>query len=174
MLCNEVVAVVISHAWPWRTESFLVEKLRKKVDEKVGNVDEPSEFEVVATGDAGTAREPAQPTTAAIPPNTAPGQKTTAPTSTSAGTAHASIFNARPSAPSPFFSPSVAARSPPAAPPARSKDELQAQLTLLRARQQSLRESAGTVTQRQREEVEHEVRMIDVQKAELKHALKRL
>jgi len=155
-----------------RTESFLVEKLRKKVDEKV--VDEPSEFEVVATGGADTAREPAQATTAAIPPSTASGQKTTAPTPTTAGTAPASIFNARPSAPSPFFSPSVAARSPPAAPRTRSKEELQAQLKLLRARQQSLREEVGTATQRQREEVEHEIRMIDVQKAELKQTLKRL
>lgn len=163
------------------TESFLVEKLRKKVDEKVGNVEEPSEFEVVASEDASSADEPVQPTveSTATKASASSAKKTaSAPTSATASTVATppvSIFNARPSAsPSPFFSPAVAARSAPAAPRAQSKGELQAQLNHFRARQQSLREAATTAAQRQRDEMEHEIRMIDVQKAELKQALKRL
>lgn len=153
-----------------------MEKLRKKVDDKVGKP-EASEFEVVATGvgsaSSGDTSEAVAVDSPSTPQSAAPAKRDT-PQAPAVGQP-ASIFHSQAATtPSPFFSPGVAARRPPAPRP-QSKAELEAQLVQLRQKQQSLKASLATATAGvARDNIEFEVRMIDEKKEQLKRTLKQL
>ncbi|GMF40878.1 unnamed protein product [Phytophthora fragariaefolia] len=133
-----------------KDESFLVEKLKKKADEKLGVEEEENEFEEMAQGH-GEKVQPLEEKQAAAP---------AAPAS----------MPSSPAAVLPFAAPGIA--SPPGARRPRSKEELQQQLAQLRLQQTRLQKQISSGEGVMKEELEHQVRMIDVQKDEVKRLIK--
>lgn len=155
----------------------MVEKLQKKVDEKLGVV-ETNEFVVMADQQKpkrAPAKEPAS-------ANEVNGEFVVPPTSTNAVAADAparaapaSVFSSS-AAPTtmPFFSPSSAAAAASSSRP-KSKADLQAQLQQLRGKQLALKQElqAGE-SFRAVDDIEFDIRLIDQQKAQVKRMIKRL
>lgn len=150
--------------------------LKKKADEKLGVVEEVSEFETVASDKSSGPASSSAGAAAAAASTATNASSTQQPTSAGdVATPPVSIFNTpRNATPAPFFSPAVGARPAPGLPRGLSKNELQAKLNHLRARQTTLRESASSLVGARREEIEHQIRLIDEQKAQLKKAIKQV
>ncbi|KAG7399766.1 hypothetical protein PHYBOEH_007929 [Phytophthora boehmeriae] len=150
-----------------KDESFLVDKLRKKADEKLGVVEEENEFEEMADGNDAAIREQAA-AGVLVPASEAVAEKNSA-TNTPASMLNTSAARSG----MPFFSPAVTSASN--ARRVKTKPELERQLAELRLQQKRIKQdfrksSNGT----EREELEHQVRMIDIQKDQLKRMIKRL
>ncbi|KAF4317737.1 hypothetical protein BBO99_00007809 [Phytophthora kernoviae] len=153
-----------------KDESFLVEKLRKKADEKLGVVEEENEFEEMADGNTeGSSAIRQQAVEEEVAPALEPAVEKTLVV-----TAPTSMLNASAATPGmPFFSPAVTSAAN--ARRVKTKPEVEQQLAQLRLQQvrvqQDLRKSSNAA---EREELEHQVRMIDIQKDQVKRMLKRL
>lgn len=134
----------------------MVEKVQKKVDEKLGVV-ETNEFVVMA--DEGASKTPK------AKPAPAPERPTTA-------TAPVSVLSSSSAATMPFFHPSTQQQQ--TARP-KSKAELEAQLQQLRMTQKQLQqELASGTSPRDLDDLAVEIRMLDQQKAQLKRMIKRV
>ncbi|KAL3668833.1 hypothetical protein V7S43_006125 [Phytophthora oleae] len=129
-----------------KDESFLVEKLKKKADEKLGVEEEENEFEEMAA----------------------------APESSSSTVAKAEDVEKQQVATPrmPFLasemSPQANARRP------KSKAELEQQLAQLESQQERLQKQIQSGKGTAKEDLDHQVRMIDVQKDQIKRMLKSL
>ncbi|TYZ57813.1 hypothetical protein PybrP1_005533 [[Pythium] brassicae (nom. inval.)] len=150
-----------------KDEMYLVDKVQKKVDEKLGVV-ETNEFVVMADEQQPAAK-------------TGPSAEKSAPAATTIAEPESAVAAAAPRAlvfastagasATPFFHPSAPA---PAARP-KSKADLQTQLLQLRVKQQQLqRELESGASFRDVDDVEVEIRLVDQQKAQLKRMIKRL
>lgn len=137
-----------------KDESFLVEKLKKKADEKMGVEEQQNEFEQMASDEV---------------TNEVKEVEVKVKEEAVAKTAPASMLGSGAAAGVPFFSPVVTSN----ARRAKTKPELQQQLAQLRLQQERLRkQTSGLSDGPQKEELEHQMRMIDVQKAQLKTTIK--
>jgi len=144
-----------------KDESFLVEKLKKKADEKLGVEEEENEFEEMA----GNNQEQKSSTVAVKPVAKEQVASVAAPPT--------SMLNASAAAPGmPFISPGALSAAGSAHRP-KSKAELEQQLAQLRVQQQKLQKQISG-SDGAKEELEHQVRMIDIQKDQLKRMIKRL
>lgn len=147
-------------------ETYLVEKIQKKVDEKLGVV-ETNEFVVMA--DQQKPVKPAR-TASKDDDNSKPAVFSTETRSappTSMFSSSAAMTT------TPFFHPSTTASATAQRP--KSKSELQTQLQQLRVKQQQLREELQSdVSFRDVDDAEVEIRLLDQQKAQLKRMIKRL
>lgn len=149
---------------------YLVDKVQKKVDEKLGVV-ETNEFVVMAAD-----TQPPKATTSgpsvekpASPANTSAAQPSIAPTTAPRPSVFASTVTA---SATPFLHPS-ATPAPVARP--TSKADLETQLAQLRVKQQQLQQELQSGTSfRDVDDVEVEIRLLDQQKAQLKRTMKRL
>ncbi|ETI45357.1 hypothetical protein F443_10083 [Phytophthora nicotianae P1569] len=142
-----------------KDESYLVEKLKKKADEKLGVEEEENEFEQMAEGQQTSSIEVEKAELKQVATTTAPA---TSMLNTGIMSSPGMPFIA------PGMSPQASARRP------KSKTELEQQLTQLREQQKRLEKqirSGGGVA---KEELEHQVRMIDIQKEQIKRMIKRL
>ncbi|KUF67216.1 hypothetical protein AM587_10014818 [Phytophthora nicotianae] len=142
-----------------KDESYLVEKLKKKADEKLGVEEEENEFEQMAEGQQTSSIEVEKAELKQVATTTAPA---TSMLNTGIMSSPGMPFIA------PGMSPQASARRP------KSKTELEQQLTQLREQQKRLEKqirSGGGVA---KEELEHQVSMIDIQKEQIKRMIKRL
>ncbi|KAF1776613.1 hypothetical protein JG687_00000662 [Phytophthora cactorum] len=144
-----------------KDESFLVEKLKKKADEKLGVEEEENEFEQMAEG------QQERSTTTTMEKVE---QKQVVTTTAPATTVLNSGVVSSPGMPftAPGMSPQANARRP------KSKAELEQQLAQLREQQKRLEKQIRSGEGVAKEELEHQVRMIDIQKEQVKRMIKRL
>ncbi|KAG6594260.1 serine protease family S09X [Phytophthora cinnamomi] len=142
-----------------KDESFLVEKLRKKADEKLGVEEEENEFEEMAAKTVQAAEEKQAP---AVP----------AAASTAAAPATSMLSSGGMAPGMPFMSPGIVSQS--GGRHSKTKAELDQQLAQLRLQQERLHKQIRSGEGVMKEELEHQVRMIDVQKDQVKRAIKSL
>ncbi|KAF4042695.1 hypothetical protein GN244_ATG05001 [Phytophthora infestans] len=158
-----VFAVVLGNGlytyFAGKDESYLVEKLKKKADEKLGVEEEENEFEQMAERQEITpiAVEKAE-------------QKQTVTTAAAATSTLGSGVVSSPGLPfiAPGMSPQAKARRP------KSKTELEHQLAQLREKQKRLEDQIRRGEGVAKDELEHQVRMIDIQKEQVKRMIKHL
>lgn len=154
-----------------KDEMYLVDKVQKKVDEKLGVV-ETNEFVVMADARPTASGVATSEKSSATPASKAVGEQKTSSAATPATAPRASVLSSSSAPPAPFFRPSAAPA--PAARP-QSKADLQTQLQQVRAKQQQLRQDLQSgASFRDVEDVEVEIRLLDQQKAQLKRMIKRL
>lgn len=147
------------------TEAYLVEKIQKKVDEKLGVV-ETNEFVVMADQ-----QKPAKPAKSAAKDDNSSDSKPTSTTETRSAPPASMFSSSAAVTTTPFFHQSTA----PASQRLKSKSELQTQLQQLRVKQQQLQHELESGTSfRDVDDVEVEIRLLDQQKAQLKRMIKRL
>ncbi|KAG7390993.1 hypothetical protein PHYPSEUDO_006128 [Phytophthora pseudosyringae] len=149
--------------WAGKDESFLVEKLKRKADEKLGVEEEENEFEEMAEGQPESsfaALEKAEPVEQKQKQVAA-----AAPTSMLSSGAVASPGL-------PFIAPGRTPQASAGLP--KSKAELQQQLAQLRRQQKRLQKQIHGGEGVAKEELEHQVRMIDIQKEQVKRMITRL
>ncbi|KAL4158011.1 hypothetical protein PRNP1_003791 [Phytophthora ramorum] len=149
-----------------KDESFLVEKLKKKADEKLGIEEEENEFEEMVEGSNVTA-DAAQEVVGTQQFIVEQETVTTPPTS---------MLNSR-VAPSPSGIPFIApgmASSTITSRHVKSKTQLEQQLATLRVLQARLQRQIRSSDGVEKEELEHQVRMIDIQKEQLKGTIKHM
>uniref|UniRef100_K3X8Y7 Uncharacterized protein n=1 Tax=Globisporangium ultimum (strain ATCC 200006 / CBS 805.95 / DAOM BR144) TaxID=431595 RepID=K3X8Y7_GLOUD len=157
-----------------KDESYLVEKLQEKVDEKLGVV-ETNEFVVMADPQQEQQQKP-QPTAPEVKPAPVASSSNDAEFVPSA-TRSVSVFGvgAAPTT-TPFFgAPPAAATAVNSSPRPRSKVDLQDQLQQLRTKQNVLQQElqAGKSI-RAVDDIEFEIRLLDQQKEQVKRMIKRL
>ncbi|GMF22699.1 unnamed protein product [Phytophthora lilii] len=138
-----------------KDESFLVEKLKKKADEKLGVEEEESEFEAMQQTEEKTAKvQPAE-------------QKQVVPAALPTSMLSSGVVSPG----MPFIAPGVTS---PASRRPKSKAELQQQLAQLRVQQEQLQKRVQSSDGVAKEELDHQVRMIDIQKDQLKRMIKNM
>ncbi|KAE9022106.1 hypothetical protein PR003_g11244 [Phytophthora rubi] len=141
-----------------KDESFLVEKLKKKADEKLGVEEEENEFEEMA----GEQQQETVKTVQAVELKQTPTASASATSMLSSGVTPGM----------PFMTPGIALKAGASRP--KSKAELEQQLSQLRLQQGRLQKQIRSGEGVMKEELEHQVRMIDVQKDQVKRMIKSL
>ncbi|CAH0482652.1 unnamed protein product [Peronospora belbahrii] len=147
-----------------KDESFLVEKLKKKVDEKLGVQEETNEL--VAMNDV---RQ--KDSSAAFQTMPAPSSEETMAVMAPPTMLNSSVGS---SCWMPFLVPGMSMQMKTNARHSMSKEELEQQLTQLRMNQKRLQKQICSVVGAAKDELEHQVRMIDIQKEQVKLQIKRL
>ncbi|RLN86908.1 hypothetical protein BBJ28_00007383 [Nothophytophthora sp. Chile5] len=154
-------------------ESFVVEKLRKKADEKLGIVETEDEFVAMAGGDSQLESISKKQTAAATAEQPVAKPEVAKQTTAVAKSAPTSMLNSSVASPGmSFFSPAVTSASNARRP--KSKAELEHQLAQLRLQQENLQQQIQRVnmSSAELEELEHQVRMLDIQKGQVKRIIK--
>lgn len=135
-----------------KDESFLVEKLKKKADEKLGVQVEKTEFQAMAEECAHASQVEHQLVTTA--------------------TTHSTSVSNYATSGMPFLAPGVL--KPSNARHAESKKELEQQLAQLRKQEQHFNQQVQSGEAEAKEELELQLRMIDIQKKQVKRKIKLL
>ncbi|KAK1945686.1 hypothetical protein P3T76_002734 [Phytophthora citrophthora] len=132
-----------------KDESFLVEKLKKKADEKLGIEEEENEFEEMATA-----------------------QKSSSSTVVKSENVEKKQVAAPQKLGMPFLGPGISPQAN--ARRTKSKTELEQQLTQLNLQQERLQKQIRSGGEKMKEDLDHQVRMIDVQKEQIERMIKNL
>lgn len=145
-----------------KDESFLVEKLKKKADEKLGVEEEENEFAAMTDEQQENSSTAAQ----ALPVQE---EKKVAVTAPQTSMLTSSVVS---SPGMPFIALGMSSQATARRP--KSKTELEQQLAQLRVQQERLQKQIRSGEGAAKEELEHQVRMIDIQKEQIKRMIKRL
>ncbi|RLN73505.1 hypothetical protein BBJ28_00019446 [Nothophytophthora sp. Chile5] len=148
-------------------------KLRKKADEKLGVVETEDEFVAMAGGDSQLESTSKQQTAAATAEQPVAKPEVAKRTTAVAESAPTSMLNSSVASPGmSFFSPAVTSASNARRP--KSKAELEHQLAQLRLQQEKLQQQIqrANMSSAELEELEHQMRMLDIQKGQVKRIIK--